>query len=120
MQLLAISLVVAGAALASLGVLRLTAAGFNAMPRRVAFAVLATGALVVAFGALLPHFVRARQEPSISLQREPADSSPVTVPNGELRGSVQSMTGEPVAGAQVVLYSSSRKPVTVASAPDGS
>jgi Carboxypeptidase regulatory-like domain len=119
MQVLAISLVVAGAALASLGVLALTGAAFTAMPRRVSFAVLATGALVVAFGALLPHFVRAGQAPHITLEREPADATPVPVPNGELRGSVVSMNGASVAGAKVVLYSSSRPPVTATSAPDG-
>src|SRR5712692_3538831 len=100
MQLLAIALVVAGAALASLGVLRITHAAFRSMPRAVAVAILAAGAMVVAFGAVLPRFVHARQEPTITLQREPSDASPEPVPNGDLRGSVRSVKGEPVADAK--------------------
>jgi len=120
MQLLAIALVVAGAALTSLGVVRVTHAAFLTMPRAVAFVILATGAVVVAFGALLPHFVRARQQPTIALQREPTDALPEPVPNGDLRGSVRSVKGDPVPGAKVVLYSSTKKPSTTSSAPDGS
>jgi hypothetical protein len=118
-HILAFSLVVAGAALASLGVLRLTRAGFHLMPRGTAIAIVAAGTMVVAFGSLLPRFVHQRSRGEITLQREPSGATPAPVPNTDLRGVVRSATGQPVAGAKVVLYASTRPPVTVSSSADG-
>jgi hypothetical protein len=84
------------------------------MPHRLAVAVLAAGALVVAFGALLPRFVHVRERGELTLQREPASATPEAVPSTDLRGFVRRLDGNPVAGAKVTLFSSTKAPSVVA------
>src|SRR5439155_20007014 len=105
MTALAIALVIVGAALASLGVLRMTHAAFTAMPASVGIVIAGAGAAVVVFGAVIPHLA-PRHQPAITLQREPADATPEPAPHTDLHGVVSSTKGRPVGGAKVVLYSS--------------
>ena len=113
MAVLAIALIVAGAALASLGVLRLTRAAFVALPRNLAISIVVAGAAVVAFGSLLPRFVVSRQAPRIALEREPAGATPAPLPHVALRGVVSSLDGAPVRGIGVTLYTGTGGPRTV-------
>ena len=110
MAVLAIALVVAGAALASLGVLRLTRAAFIEMPLRVAASALAAGVAVVAFGALLPRFASQREMPEVTLERQPAGATPAPLPAMELRGIVRKAGGGVVGDADVTLYAGTNPP----------
>jgi len=116
---LAIALVIIGGALTSLGVLRLTHAAFEAMPRLLASVIIGAGTLVAAFGVALPRFVHERSEPTIALTPEPSDAPRDRTPTTTLRGVVRSAAGAPIAGAKVTLYSSTKPPRVARSAADG-
>ena len=119
MVIFAISLVIAGAALASLGVLRLTRAALTTMPRSTAAAVIVAGAAVATFGSLLPRITQ-REAPAITLERQQDGATPTAIPISDIRGSVQTPDGKPVSRARVVLHAGARKPQETRSAADGS
>jgi hypothetical protein len=90
------------------------------MPARTAVTILVTGTTVVAFGALLPHFVHASRPPTLSLERAPDGATPQPGPNTDLHGTVTSLQGAPLPGAKVLLYTNAANPLTTKTADDGS
>jgi hypothetical protein len=100
-----IALVVGGTALASVGVLRLTGAGFVAMPRRVAQIVLVTGIAVVAFGVVLISLGPPDDEPSAIPRAtlEPASDDPKPSTDRGVRGTVVTQDGDAIDDVKVTL-----------------
>ena len=93
-------LVLAGAALAGFGLLRLLTPALERMPRWLAFAVLIAGVGVAVLGVAL----RPGREPDVAL--EPiASSEPQPVAEGpvDITGTVRDADDDPVAGAAVTL-----------------
>lgn len=105
---LSIGLIVGGAALATMGVLRLVTRSFGAMPRGVAVLVVVAGLGVLAFGAALPRLAPSVARPegaAGAMDLEPLTTAPPTEPvlRADLHGTVEDAAGEPVPGVRVVL-----------------
>lgn len=110
--MLSITLVGGGAALAAMAVLSLTSAMFATMPKPVAGAVLAAGAGIVVFGALLPRITAVDDEDVVPLEQRSAGATAEPLLEADIWGTVRTVDGEPRSGVQITLWTSDGDTVT--------
>lgn len=101
---LSISLIVGGAALTGMGMLRLARGWFRSMPTGTAVAVAVIGSGVVVFGAVLSRMPMGSDE-EIGLEPQAPHMTPELAPATRVSGTVRTAGDGPVADAKVVLAS---------------
>jgi hypothetical protein len=102
---LSITLVVGGAGLAAMGVLRLAGSTFGSMPKPLAGVVVAVGAGIVAFGAFLPQMTVNDESNGdvFALEPQPTGATPEPLLDADIGGRVRTGDDEPVEDQQVTL-----------------